>query len=793
MAGAVLQGTSGVTADELRRQRDAAGLSTYELADLLGVSPAAVQHWEAGRQPVPRGRVSELRRVLARQAPAAPVPPLLADELRQLRRQAQLSQSDVAHLLGVTREAVTAWERGVKPVPEARRDVLREALAAQVPAAALMRALRERAGWKQAELAERIDVAQTTVSKWERGDKPIPAERWPRIREVLAAAEPDIRPVHFQLPVTPEDVREGVRRLNWTLRDLADALGVPRGTVGPWASGAAQVPPGRWAQVREAFGTSVPVREAEARDRVTEALPLVLAVIDAEPGMGRQEVVRRVDAPEPHARGAILRALEQGRVHERQVPRERADGVVRYLRTLFPGPRPAELPRVDRADVVAPKAVAEIEASPGRSLRSVAEALPYDRRLAERAVARAVRQGAVHERGVVRHTSRGARVAAGLFPGAAPPPATPIAGGVLRRLRERLVLGQAELAERLGVTPALVRRWERSEVPPAWRDAIGAVLRPLGAEADTREADLRRRVVEAVHAQPGVPRWGDLPRHLRSIERSHLSQLLDALIASGELHERPMDNGHGAGLFAGAPPPEWEPGPPIEADELRAMREWAGLPQKELAGRLKASVASVNAWERGTKPVPAYRRAQLRQVLAERKPPEPAPLRADELRAERRRIGWSQTELATQLGVRQTAVSTWERGEVVVPARYRDELRALLAAAPSAPRVSGSELRRWRRAQGLTSQAVAELLGVARTTVVEWQQRGVPRERAMAVLELIGTEARPAQVSLFRVEGRAVAGQDARRGGASRPPSAPPADPSIGSVQGLVHRASDRL
>ena len=38
-------------------------------------------------------------------------------------------------------------------------------------------------------------------------------------------------------------------------------------------------------------------------------------------------------------------------------------------------------------------------------------------------------------------------------------------GGTLRQIRKRLGLTQSALAERLGVSPNTVARWERNEVP----------------------------------------------------------------------------------------------------------------------------------------------------------------------------------------------------------------------------------------------------------------------------------------------------------------------------------------
>lgn len=737
-------GSQELAADELRRQREEAGLSTYELAGLLDVSPGLVQHWETGRKRVPRGRLSELRRVLATRAPVD-VPAMPGHELRALRERAQLSQSDVARLLGVKQPAVAGWEAG--EVPEARRAVLREALAAEAPAAALMRALRKRAGWKQAELAERVGCRQTEISAWERGEQPIPPERWPAIHEALAAAERDVRPP--QRPLDGNEMRAGREHQGLSQVQFAAAIGVSRSTVAHWEKGLKPVPEERWEPIRQFFGTTEPPPSTQPRDRVAEALALVVPAIAAEPGRQRSEVIASVDAPEPHTREAVKRALAEDLAHERRVPRRRADGLVRAMVGLFPGPAPAELPPVDLAVLVVPEAVAAIAAAPGRTRRQVAEALPHDRRLGERAIARALRERRVHERGVIVRDSRGAHTPMVLWPGATPPAAQPIDGTVLRRLRERLVIGQSELARRLGVGAGMLRGWEAEQVPPAWREAVAGELRQVAAAAEARDAELRQRIVDVVRERPGLPRWGELPGHLRHIERPLLARLLDELVAAGELHERVVHRGRGGvGLFAGPPPPEWEPGPEISADELRTMREWAGLSQAELAQRLGAGVATVNAWERGAKPVPGYRRGQVRQALAERKPPEPAPVAAEMLLAERDRTGMTQAELADRLGVSQVTISAWERGARPVPAELRDRVREMLAAAPTAPRVSRAELRRWQEASGCSSEELAARLGVVGQTVGEWRQRGVARDRAAEVRALIDGAA-PTQGSLF--------------------------------------------
>ncbi len=50
-------------------------------------------------------------------------------------------------------------------------------------------------------------------------------------------------------------------------------------------------------------------------------------------------------------------------------------------------------------------------------------------------------------------------------------------GGTLRRIRKRLGLTQAALAERLGVRPNTVARWERNELPI--REPMAKLIRLL--------------------------------------------------------------------------------------------------------------------------------------------------------------------------------------------------------------------------------------------------------------------------------------------------------------------------
>ena len=658
-------------------------MSVAELAALVDVSEGLVRHWESGRKPIPAGRAAELRRVFAGRSPA-PLPSFSGSALRRARESAGQSQATLAQMRGVTQQAIAAWEAGA--VPEDQREVLANAaVAAAGFAAGMLRAERERAGLKQAALAAGLGVPQSRVSRWECGKLPIPPDVWPHIREAIAGRAATRR----QQPVTSEELRDGRRRLGWSQAQLAREIGVATPVVGNWEAGARKpVPRERYRRIREVLRLSEPTHP---RDRIGEALAGVLQAVAASPGLGRRALSREVEAPEPYVRAAVLRALEGDLIHERRVKRTRSDGLARHLPGLFQGP-PSGQPPLDPSLELMTEIVAEVSTEPGRSRRAIAEGLRHDRLRSERAVDHAVAGGLVHTREVIKRSPGRARVIVGVFPGKSPARSPrPVAGEKIRRAREGVLVGQAELAGRLGVSPGVLRGWERSAAPAAWAGHIDVALFPgegsdRAAEANKRaRVDFMRRILQAVHRDPGLPRRGALIRVARPVERPRFHHALEQLIAGNKVHERPSDNGHGTGIFPGPAPASYQAAGALDAGELRALRERAGLRQKDLAQRIGAGVGSVNAWENraASRPIPVHRQAQLRALFAGLSELEPARLGGEQLIAERRRLGWTQAELAPRAGVSQATVSRWERDSPPAPLEHAERLRAFFAQAAS--------------------------------------------------------------------------------------------------------------
>ena len=267
----------------------------------------------------------------------------------------------------------------------------------------------------------------------------------------------------------------------------------------------------------------------------------------------------------------------------------------------------------------------------------------------------------------------------------------------LRDRRKSRSLTAADLAERVGVHPTSVLRWER-------RDRL-----------------------------PGPSHIRRLARTL-AVETAEIASFFDDVRAPTQWDDDSV-RGHG----------------------LRLLRQTARVPASVLAVAAGVPTSSIYNWEAGRARIPRCHlpalaerlgldAASLRRFLASAPAapaaPEP-PL--SELRRLRRRTGLSQSQVAARIGAGRHSLSAWERGQRPPLAAVRPlagvygvpVARVARAAGVTPPRLL--DRRTWapgdlpevletvRRWAGLTQGQVAERLSCSVSSVRAWENaRGVP-------------------------------------------------------------------
>lgn len=120
-------------------------------------------------------------------------------------------------------------------------------------------------------------------------------------------------------------------------------------------------------------------------------------------------------------------------------------------------------------------------------------------------------------------------------------------------------------------------------------------------------------------------------------------------------------------------------------------------------------------------------------------------MKAEEIRAGRRRLGLSQAGLGEQIAVSQVTVSNWERGKTAPGPEHAAALAKLFRAdgdeaVTEAPEASyGDWVREGRRAKGLTRKGLAATVGISQIQVynIETGRTLNPREKTRRALEKV--------------------------------------------------------
>ncbi|MFP4029524.1 MAG: helix-turn-helix domain-containing protein [Candidatus Brocadiia bacterium] len=173
---------------DVKQLRDKLGLTQEQMGEQLGVSSAAVGHWESGKTNPGRAAQKTLRD-LARRKPEQPEEAeeeigsktgtdkqFDAENIRAMRKEAGLSQKEMAAELEISSRTVSNWETGSTSPTGKALEALREwsesceEKTGEELTGDDIRTLRDEMDLTQKQFAERLGVTATTVGNWETGN-----------------------------------------------------------------------------------------------------------------------------------------------------------------------------------------------------------------------------------------------------------------------------------------------------------------------------------------------------------------------------------------------------------------------------------------------------------------------------------------------------------------------------------------------------------------------------------------------------------------------------------------------
>lgn len=726
--------------------------TTAELAAAVGVTTKGVRSWVAtGLSSQRRVQLEQLLAEAPRQV-----------DIRSLRSSWGWTQVELAERLGVAERAVIRWEAGGR-VPERLRGRLRE-LAGDAPNP--IQAARERSGLTQAGLARALGISASLVSLWERG-QPVP----PAYEHPLAALEGDDE--ETMLDPAWICARREFHKLSG--RRLAKLIGVQPPRVGEWEQGKRPVPPRhRWA-LRRVLGA--PKAKTGSRDAE------VLEVVRSEPGLSLRQLLQRFPA---HNAGAVQGALDRHVFSKRLY---RAKGTVtdrlgrpRHVWRFYPDPQESERVEASMTGAWLRRQLLEIgwtHEALARELGVTREAvrywtkreqqpIPAGRQVDMRRVLankrppsrprqqshsampdlRSRRQAAgltqaelaewlqlnrgqsavsAWERGVVSlNETTAERITAAL----AAAKAAGVTGSELRAGRERAGWTQAEFAKRLDVTRSRLRRWElgRSPIPSRFWEPARSVLQdaPTAEHAEPMPG-LRGRRKRLGCSQ------AEMARRL-GVWQADVSRWERGAPVPATMRER-LERELETGVVV-------DPGSERRATIVALVTEEPGLSPKLVMKRvgghwdvvhaeLEALEAAAQLHERPTPYTDGAGRVRSRPGLYPGTGPSgPAPtLAGEEIARGREQLGWSQAQLAREMGIAPTIVHRWEHSVVAPDATFVRQLERVFAEGQrdlpegGAERLAqvGGRLRPVRERLGFSVSEMARRLGVDRGTLADWE------------------------------------------------------------------------
>lgn len=107
---------------KLKAFMEKSSLSREDMAKKLGVSEASIQQWLLGKYAPGKANLDKIQQLLnepvPKQTEGAQRDKKLCQKLRQYMIDSEKTQAEVAKKLGVVQGTISAWSRGLRPIPE---------------------------------------------------------------------------------------------------------------------------------------------------------------------------------------------------------------------------------------------------------------------------------------------------------------------------------------------------------------------------------------------------------------------------------------------------------------------------------------------------------------------------------------------------------------------------------------------------------------------------------------------------------------------------------------------------
>lgn len=281
--------------ERIAEQRKKLGLSQEELAEALNISRSTLAGYEAENKHPPYRTLVKIAkyfgvsiyylmgitdRLLGAKEPRETSITNCGNIIKELRKEAGMTQEELGEKLGVIKQTVSSWEKGISEVSNDTLITLSRlfgvttdyllglAKGGNTMLGKRINELRKSSGMTQEELGKKLGVVKSTISLWE-SDSSEPnhaatialAKLFGVTTDYLLGAEGDAMGTEEKINEITQRVGRNIRSIReqagLSQREFAEGFGVSAGAVGMWETGKRQPDLNMLIQIAQFGGTNL--------------------------------------------------------------------------------------------------------------------------------------------------------------------------------------------------------------------------------------------------------------------------------------------------------------------------------------------------------------------------------------------------------------------------------------------------------------------------------------------------------------------------------------------------------